>query len=114
MKGGQDEVEKKLQQEIDKLKEDEDYQSVCPAGYQGHYDKTCLKAQGYVYIENRREALTNRVEGHRYVIYDFEADVHTLTHHPNHVEADVLQVDKKITRMKTVFKTRLDTMDTML
>ena len=78
MKGGQDEVEKKLQQEIDKLKEDED----------SDYDND-------VYIENRREALTNRVEEHRYIIYDFEADVHTLTHHPNHVEADVLQVDKK-------------------
>jgi len=74
MKGGQDEVEKKLQQEIDKLKEDE------------HYDRA-LK-------ENRREALTNQVEKHRYVIYDFEADVQTLTHMPNHVEADVLQVDK--------------------
>ena len=58
MKGGQDEVEKKLQQEIDKLKEDE------------HYDKA-LK-------ENRREALTNQVEKHRYVICDFEADVQTL------------------------------------
>ena len=77
MKGGQDEVEKKLQQEIDKLKEDDD----------SDYDND-------VYIENRREALTNQVEKHRYVIYDFEADVHTLTHHPNHVEADVLQVDK--------------------
>ena len=73
MKGGKDEVEKKLQQEIEKLEENEALR----------YDK-----------DNRRLALTNQVEKHRYVIYDFEADVHTLTHMPNHVEADVLQVDK--------------------
>ena len=41
-----------------------------------------------------RQDLTNKVETHRYVIYDFESDVHTLIHKPNHVEADVLQVDK--------------------
>ena len=40
------------------------------------------------------DTFTNTVEQHRYVIYDFESDFHTLTHHPNHVEADVLQVDK--------------------
>ena len=77
MKGGQDEVEKKLQQELDKLKENDD--SDC---------------DNDMYIENRRAAYTNQVEQHRYVIYDFEADVHTLTHKPNHVEADVLQVGK--------------------
>ena len=45
-------------------------------------------------MDLRRSIHTNTVEKHRYVIYDFEADVHTLTHMPNHVEADVLQVDK--------------------
>ena len=77
MKGGKDEVEQKLQQELDKLKEE---------GVAAWEDPD--------YIEHRRLAYTNIVEKHRYVIYDFEADVHTLTHNPNHVEADVLQVDK--------------------
>ena len=46
------------------------------------------------YADIKRSINTNQVEKHRYVIYDFEADVHTLTHMPNHVEEDVLQVDK--------------------
>ena len=57
---------------------------------------------------------TNTVEIHRYVIYDFEADVHTLTHMPNHVEGDVLQIDKTTTHTKIAPQTRLDTTDTML
>ena len=61
-----------------------------------------------------RQDITNTVEKHRYVIYDFESDVHTLTHKPNHVEADVLQVDKTTIRMTTVSQTHLDIMDTML
>ena len=46
------------------------------------------------YIEHRRDANTNQIEKHIYIIYDFEADVHTLTRMPNHVEADMLQVDE--------------------
>ena len=74
-------MEQKLQQELDKLKEE---------GSAEWQDR----AQDPEYIEHKRKAYTNQAEKHRYVIYDFEADVHTLTHMPNHVEADVLQVDK--------------------
>jgi hypothetical protein len=77
MKGGKDEVEQKLQLELDKLKEE-----------------GSAEGQDPEFIDLRRSVYTNAVEKHRYVIYDFEADVHTLTHMPNHVEADVLQVDK--------------------
>jgi len=77
MKGGKDEVEQKLQLDLDKLKEE-----------------GLAADESYQYIENRRNAYTKQVEQHRYIIYDFEADVHTLTHKPNHVEADILQVDK--------------------
>ena len=28
----------------------------------------------------------------RYIVYDFEADTHTLTHKPNHVEIDILEI----------------------
>ena len=72
MEGGKDEVEQKLQLELDMLKEE------------GLAD-----GQGPAYADLRRSIYTNQVEKHRYVIYDFEADVHTLTHMPNHVEADV-------------------------
>ena len=73
MKGGKDEVEQKLQLDLDKLKEE-----------------GLAADESYQYIENRRNAYTKQVEQHRYIIYDFEADVHTLTHKPNHVEADIL------------------------
>ena len=101
MKGGKDEVEQKLQLELDKLKEEGS----------AEWQDISLRDQ---YIEHTRKAYTNTVEKHRYVIYDFEADVHTLTHMPNHVEADVLQVDKKTTHVKTVLQTHLDTTDTVL
>ena len=81
MKGGNDEVENKLQLELDKLKDDG----------KAEWHDISLREQ---YIEKRKETFTNTVEQHRYVIYDFESDVHTLTHMPNHVEADVLHVDK--------------------
>ena len=81
MKGGKDEVENKLQQELDKLKEEGSVE-------------WAHRAQDPEHIDIRRSIYTNKVEKHRYVIYDFEADVHTLTHISNHVEADVLQVDK--------------------
>ena len=77
MEGGKDEVEQNLQLELDKLKEE-----------------GSAEGQDPDYVDLRRSVYTNAVEKHRYVIYDFEADVHTLTHMPNHVEADVLQVDK--------------------
>ena len=77
MKGGKDEVEQKLKLELDKLKEE-----------------GSAEGQEPEFIDLRRSIHTNAVEKHRYVIYDFEADVHTLTHMPNHVEADVLQVDE--------------------
>ena len=78
MRGGKDEVEQQLQLELDKLKEE-----------------GLAEGQDPDHADLRRSVYTNAVEKHRYVIYDFEADVHTLTHMPNHVEADVLQVDRK-------------------
>ena len=33
-----------------------------------------------------------KAEHQTYIIYDFESDVHTLTHKPNHVDADILTV----------------------
>ena len=33
-----------------------------------------------------------KAEHQTYIIYDFESDVHTLTHKPNHVDADTLTV----------------------
>ena len=35
---------------------------------------------------------TEKAEHPSYIVYDFEADVHTLTHKPNHVDVDVLTV----------------------
>ena len=77
MKGGKDEVEQLLQQEIDKQKAE---------GSAAWEDPE--------YIDSMRGVYANTVEKRRYVVYDFEADVHTLRHMPNHVEADVLHVDK--------------------
>ena len=37
---------------------------------------------------------TEKAEHPTYIVYDFEADVHTLTHKPNHVDVDVLTVGK--------------------
>ena len=92
MKGGKDEVEQKLQLELDMLKEE---------GLAEGQDQTSPE-DWLSYAELRRSIYTNQVEKHRYVIYDFEADVHTLTHMPNHVEADALQVEKTTTHMKIV------------
>ena len=44
------------------------------------------------YLERKRESFTAEAEHPTYIIYDFESDVHTLTHKPNHVDADVLTI----------------------
>ena len=44
------------------------------------------------YIERKRNTFIEKAEHPTYIIYDFEADVHSLTHKPNHVDADVLTI----------------------
>ena len=34
--------------------------------------------------------MENSIEYQKYIVYDFECDTSTLTHIPNHVEADVI------------------------
>eukprot|EP00973_Karenia_brevis_P067494 9389052-Karenia_brevis.AAC.1 len=71
MKGGQQEIDKKVNEYMAKNEDiqftDEDIKDI-----------------------EQRYAL--KIEHPRYIIYDFEADVASLTHKPNHVEAEVLTI----------------------
>ena len=77
MKGGEDEIESKKQQ-VSKLLE------------QNNEDVNSKENQDY--LRRKRYGYKLTIEHPKYIIYDFEADVHTLTHLPNHVEADVLKI----------------------
>ena len=44
------------------------------------------------HIERTRKTFIEKAERPTYTMYDFEADVHSLTHKPNHVDADVLTI----------------------
>ena len=44
------------------------------------------------YLERKRKLFTDKAEHPTYIVYDFEADAHTLTHKPNHAYVDVLTV----------------------
>ena len=77
MKGGKDEVEGKIEQlKTILIKANEDIDS----------------EENKAYIEGKRQTSTQKAEHPTYIIYDFEADVHSLTHMPNHVDADVLTI----------------------
>jgi len=50
--------------------------------------------------EKRSEKHSEEGEEHnqqRYIIYDFETDTSTLTHRPNHVEVDCIEIDEEAT-----------------
>jgi len=77
MKGGKDEVEGKIEQlRTMLLKANENPDSEDNASY----------------LEKKRQFYTDKIEHQRYIIYDFEADVASLTHKPNHVDCDVLTI----------------------
>ena len=77
MKGGKAEVEQKIQQVIKMLiNNDEDVHST----------------ENQAYLERKRVDYTSKIEHQKYIIYDYETDVHTYTHKPNHVEAEVLTI----------------------
>ena len=77
MKGGKDEVDGKIDQLKRILeKENEDVNT----------------EENRKYLERKRQLFTEKAEHPTYIVYDFEADVHTLTHKPNHVDVDVLTV----------------------
>ena len=65
-KGSTEEIEAKLQAEIAK-----DYE----------FDHDVM-----------REALRQSVINHRYIIFDFECDIHTNKHIPNHCEVEILNI----------------------
>ena len=71
MKGGQQEVDRKVKKFLEDNKE-ESFTSKD--------------------IENLKQMYASSIEHPNYIIYDFEADVASLTHKPNHVEADVLTI----------------------
>ena len=71
MKGGQQEVDRKVNKFLEDNKEE------------------CFTAKN---IENLTQMYASSIEHPKYIIYDFEADVASLTHKPNHVEADVLTI----------------------
>ena len=74
MKGGKDEVEG----EIEELKR------------MSALAKEDLNSEENIqHLERKRETFTAKAEHPTYIIHDFESDVHTLTHKPNHVDADV-------------------------
>ena len=43
----------------------------------------------------KEETIKKKILNQRYIIYDFETDTHTDIHKCNHVEVDVLEIDKK-------------------
>jgi G:T-mismatch repair DNA endonuclease (very short patch repair protein) len=47
--------------------------------------------------ETKIEEITYNHSHPRYISFDYETDTHTLTHIPNHVEVDVLQIDEHLT-----------------
>ena len=47
--------------------------------------------------ESKIEEITYNHNHPRYISFDYETDTHTLTHVPNHVEVDVLQIDENLT-----------------
>ena len=74
MKGGKDEVDGKIEQlKRILIKANEDPNS----------------EENMAYLERKRKTFTTKAERQTYIIYDFESDVHTLTHKPNHVDADI-------------------------
>ena len=44
------------------------------------------------YLQRKRDTFSTRIEHPKYIIYDFESDVHTLTHLPNHVDVDTITI----------------------
>ena len=44
------------------------------------------------YLERKRNTFTAKAEHQTYIIYEFESDLHTLTHKPNRVDADSLTI----------------------
>ena len=43
------------------------------------------------------EEITQSHNHPKYITFDFETDTHTLTHLPNHVEIDILEIDEELT-----------------
>ena len=77
MKGGKDEVDGKIEQLKNIL---------------SHAGEDLNAEENINYLERKRKTFKEKAEHPTYIIYDFEADVHTLTHKPNHVDADVLTI----------------------
>ena len=79
MKGGSKEIESKVQAVIKLLKD---------------ANKDIHSQENKEYIERKRIQYTNNIEHRKYIIYDYECDVHQKTHKPNHVEAETLITSK--------------------
>ena len=77
MKGGKQEIEQKIKQVIKMLEKN---------------DGDIHSPDNQAYLKRKRIDYTNKIEHQKYIIYDYETDVHTCTHKPNHVEAEVLTI----------------------
>ena len=75
MKGGKQEIDKKIQKFMEK-NENLDFTS----------------EDGQALLKQVKQGFANTIEHPTYIIYDFEADVKSLTHKPNHVDVDVLTI----------------------
>ena len=57
----------------------------------------------YIQVENKfpsiardiKEGIEDQIKQPKFIVYDFECDVHDKVHKPNHVEIDILQIDAR-------------------